>query len=74
MPALTADTSELVLSGFGPPNNGTLAAELDAAGVSVDDVTKVLLTHGHPDHIGGLVSNTSDPSSALTFSNAEVRA
>lgn len=32
---------------------GQLKANLVAAGVRPDDVDTVLLTHGHPDHIGG---------------------
>lgn len=34
------------------PDNGRLAAGLAAIGVSPDDITAVILSHGHPDHIG----------------------
>ena len=37
---------------FGP-TAGRVAAALDALGVAPDDVTDLLLTHMHPDHIGG---------------------
>lgn len=35
------------------PDNGRLAAGLKVLGVSPDAVTDVILSHGHPDHIGG---------------------
>lgn len=34
------------------PDNGRLIASLAAIGVTPDDVTHVILSHGHPDHIG----------------------
>ena len=33
-------------------DNGRLAAGLAAIGVSPDDITAVVISHGHPDHIG----------------------
>jgi glyoxylase-like metal-dependent hydrolase (beta-lactamase superfamily II) len=35
---------------------GTLSGQLAAAGYTPDDVDVVVLTHGHPDHVGGLMS------------------
>ena len=34
---------------------------LDAAGVSVDDITHVVFTHAHPDHIWGLLDEFDEP-------------
>ena len=47
----------LVDAGTGGFNNvgGLLGRNLSAAGVGPDDVDTVLLTHCHPDHIGGLL-------------------
>ena len=46
----------LIDCGFGSysPGAGRLEQALAAEGVEPDDVTLVLLTHAHPDHIGGL--------------------
>lgn len=46
-------------SGFGP-TTGQLAARLALAGVKPDDVTTLILTHLHPDHVGGLVTPVGD--------------
>lgn len=40
---------------------GTLRVSLDALGVSPDDVTDVVFTHGHPDHLWGLLDDFGDP-------------
>ncbi len=39
------------------PNAGKLAATLAAAGYSADQIDIVVLTHFHPDHIGGLMED-----------------
>lgn len=47
---------------------GKLLASLAAAGVSPDQITDVLISHGHGDHVGGLVRD-----GALAFPNAAIR-
>lgn len=42
------------------PDNGRLLAGLAAVGVSADDITSVIISHGHPDHIGSC-SNDGEP-------------
>lgn len=44
----------LVLIDTGPGSADAIAAALDSAGAGWDDVTDVVLTHSHPDHVGGL--------------------
>ncbi|HDJ1438955.1 TPA: MBL fold metallo-hydrolase [Serratia rubidaea] len=60
----------LVDAGAGGLNNvgGQLRLNLAAAGVSPDDVDTVLLTHCHPDHIGGLLDAEQRP----VFQHAEL--
>nr|WP_245606133.1 MBL fold metallo-hydrolase [Thermus amyloliquefaciens] len=36
-------------------SGGRLLEHLALAGYAPEDITHVFLTHGHPDHIGGLV-------------------
>ena len=45
----------LIDTGYGSPR-GILLASLAAAGVKPGDVTDVLISHGHGDHVGGLVN------------------
>jgi glyoxylase-like metal-dependent hydrolase (beta-lactamase superfamily II) len=40
-----------------PVDNGRLAAGLSAIGVAPEDITAVILSHGHPDHIGSCSKN-----------------
>lgn len=50
--------------GSGPdfmPTAGTILDSLDAAGVTPEDVTHVIFTHAHPDHIWGLLDEFDDP-------------
>ncbi|MGY2315700.1 MBL fold metallo-hydrolase [Pseudomonas sp. SDO5522_S412] len=53
---------------FGP-TLGKLAANLQAAGYKPDQVDDILLTHMHPDHVGGLVAE-----GVMVFPNATVHA
>jgi glyoxylase-like metal-dependent hydrolase (beta-lactamase superfamily II) len=59
----------LIDTGLGPKAHGVLMQSLKQAGVSAGDITDVLITHSHGDHIGGLV--TADGASA--FPKAKVR-
>lgn len=60
----------LVDAGTGMPGNsgGLLTESLAAAGFSPDDIDTVLLTHCHPDHIGGLLDTEKMP----VFKHAEI--
>jgi glyoxylase-like metal-dependent hydrolase (beta-lactamase superfamily II) len=63
----TGSERVLIDTGFadnGPPTAGQLAA----AGISREDVTKVVISHFHGDHIGGLRAKDGTP----LFPNAEV--
>lgn len=53
----------LVDTGGGPsaPTSGALAARLEMAGVRPKDVDTVVLTHAHPDHIGGAIDQQDRP-------------
>lgn len=58
--------------GSGPdfvPTAGKLAEALAAVEVSPEDVTDVLFTHGHPDHLWGLLDEFDEP----LFPNAALR-
>ena len=47
---------------------GHLAENLSYAGISPEEITDVVLTHAHPDHIGGLTGSNGKP----MYPNAEV--
>jgi glyoxylase-like metal-dependent hydrolase (beta-lactamase superfamily II) len=58
--------SELILvdAGTGPrhqPTAGKLAGNLRAAGIEPAAITKVVLTHGHPDHLWGVLDANNAP-------------
>lgn len=54
------------LPGFSPKTGGYHAA-LKQAGIAADDIDAVLVTHLHPDHIGGMMAE-----SGRLFPNAQV--
>ena len=64
-PVLVNTGAELVLFDTGLAPEGTVAA-MQAAGVTPDQVSIVVLTHMHGDHIGGLSGEDGTP----TFANA----
>lgn len=49
------------------PSAGKLAEAFDTLGITPEDITHVLFTHGHPDHLWGLLDEFDDP----IFPNAE---
>ena len=53
-------------AGSAAPTSGAIAARLEMAGVRCKDVDTVVLTHAHPDHIGGATDGFGNP----TFPNA----
>jgi glyoxylase-like metal-dependent hydrolase (beta-lactamase superfamily II) len=60
----TGRNTVLVDTGFQPgmrPNSGMLIPNLQAAGVPCSDIDTVILSHGHPDHIGGNVDSQLQP-------------
>jgi len=63
-PTLVNTGTELVLFDTGLQGAGTVAA-IEAAGYTADQVDKVVLTHMHGDHIGGLMTDGTP-----TFANA----
>ena len=72
-PLLVRDGERVVLIDAGAGGQmGTqnlLAASLRAAGVEPDQVTDILISHAHGDHVGGLV----DARGALVFPKAVIR-
>lgn len=58
---------------FGP-SAGFLIRNLERAGLAPGDITHVVITHAHPDHIGGLVGADGKlvfPNAAVVVSEAE---
>ena len=55
-------------AGLFGPTLGNFQANLKAAGYQADQIDEVYITHMHPDHVGGLVSN-----GAIAFPNATLR-
>jgi hypothetical protein len=59
----------VVDAGQGPAGNGTLYEELQVNGIHPDSITKVLITHGHGDHVNGLLR---DAAGTPAFPNAKI--
>ena len=49
------------------PTTGNLFKQLEAESISRDQINTVVLTHAHPDHIGGMLDQSGKPA----FPNAE---
>jgi glyoxylase-like metal-dependent hydrolase (beta-lactamase superfamily II) len=60
----------LIDTGAGPlgPNTGHLHEGVSACGISPEQIDQIILSHMHPDHIGGLTAAGGD----LRYPNAEV--
>ncbi|MFW6024379.1 MAG: MBL fold metallo-hydrolase [Dichotomicrobium sp.] len=60
------DTGEQVIlidAGAGPDfvdSAGTIEASLAAAGYGADDIDLVIITHGHPDHVWGILDDAGE--------------
>jgi glyoxylase-like metal-dependent hydrolase (beta-lactamase superfamily II) len=68
---LLRDADRVILfdAGAGPafvPTAGTLLDSLAAIDVAPDDITDVVFTHGHPDHLWGVLDDFEEP----VFANA----
>lgn len=73
-PLLVRDGQRLVLIDAGAGASmgaagGKLPVSLRAAGIEPDEITDILISHGHGDHVGGL----TDAAGALVFPNAIIR-
>ena len=67
----TGDDYLLIDAGSGgtwEPTAGKLADSLEAAGIKPEQISKVVLTHAHPDHIWGLIDELDD---SLRFPRAQ---
>ena len=59
----------LIDTGYGPANHGVIQKSLALVGVSPMDITDILISHSHLDHVGGLV----DAKGQSAFSRAAIR-
>ena len=65
--ARNADNVVVFDTGQGVANGGALVRSLESVGISPDDVTMVVGSHWHPDHVNGMSND-----GVLTFPNATV--
>ena len=75
----TATETILIDVGSGPhymPGAGKLAENMDAAGVDRNSISRIVLTHAHPDHLWGLLDDFDHtpmfPNASYLISSAEL--
>ena len=70
---ITSNDILLLDTGLGFEKNGTLQLHqnLSAAGINASDVTKVLMSHLHKDHAGGVGVGKTERKERLSFPNAK---
>ncbi len=78
--AMVRSGDELILIDTGAGMNfvasaGLLADSFDAAGIDREEVTKVILTHAHPDHVWGIIDDFDEserfPNASYVMGSAE---
>ncbi|MDX1994533.1 MAG: MBL fold metallo-hydrolase [bacterium] len=69
----TGDQLILLDTGNGAANGGRLLASLELIGVAAGDINAVVISHFHPDHIGGVSTDgaATFPNAAYYFPQAE---
>src|SRR5262245_43004159 len=76
----TATETILIDVGSGPhymPGAGKLAENMEAAGIDRNSISKIVLTHAHPDHLWGLLDDFDNtpmfPNASYLISAAELK-
>ena len=70
---ILVDAGMGAIDGFGP-GYGQISAALQAAGVTPEQIDTLVITHAHPDHLGGVLSATGTavfPKATLIISETE---
>lgn len=65
----TGSHKVLIDTGAGKTGQGTvgqLVANLEAGGVNAEDIDTIIITHAHPDHVGGIITTAGE----FNFPNA----
>jgi glyoxylase-like metal-dependent hydrolase (beta-lactamase superfamily II) len=59
---------------FGPGSGGRLTDSMASAGIAADQIDDILITHVHPDHVGGLVRDgrTVFPKAVVHFGKPDL--
>ncbi len=75
-PLLLKSATDVILIDTGTgqgyqPTSGKIAESLKAAGTDPATITKVIFTHGHPDHLWGATADGKTPFTAASFHMSE---